>query len=189
MASARRIGAEDSKTRAALLDAAERLLLEEGQGAVTSRRIAAAAGVKPPLVHYYFRTMDDLVLAVLRRGAEANLARQAAALASPDPLRAVWEQSADPTATAVSIELMAMARRRPAIRAEMAAYAERLRALQVEALRDVFAARGADLPPVVASVLMVAVSQLLVLEESLGVTTGHDEVLALVEEHLGRLEP
>ena len=71
----RRIGAEDSKTRAQLLDAAERLLLEEGYAAVTSRRVAAKAGLKPQLVHYYFRTMDDLFVAVFRRRADENLAR------------------------------------------------------------------------------------------------------------------
>ena len=73
--SPRRIGAEDSATRAQLLDAAEQLLLEEGYAAVTSRRVAAKAGLKPQLVHYYFRTMDDLFVEVFRRRAEANLAR------------------------------------------------------------------------------------------------------------------
>jgi AcrR family transcriptional regulator len=35
---ARRLGTETSKTRGALLDAAERLMLEEGYAALTSRR-------------------------------------------------------------------------------------------------------------------------------------------------------
>ena len=47
MASPRRIGAQDSKTRALLLEAAERLMLEEGYPAVTSRRVASKAGLKP----------------------------------------------------------------------------------------------------------------------------------------------
>src|SRR5690606_21688674 len=64
--SSRRIGAPDSKTRTRLLDAAERLLLREGYASVTSRRVAAEAGLKPQLVHYYFRTMDDLFLEVFR---------------------------------------------------------------------------------------------------------------------------
>ena len=72
---ARRIGAPDSKTRAQLMDAAELVLREEGYAAVTSRRVAARAGLKPQLVHYYFRTMDDLFLEVFRRRAEENLAR------------------------------------------------------------------------------------------------------------------
>ena len=189
MASTRRIGAEDSKTRAAILDAAQQLLLDDGHAAVTSRRVAAAAGVKPPLVHYYFRTMDELLLAMFRRGAEANLQRQLAALASPRPLRALWELSADPLGTAVTVELMAMARHRPAIREEIAAYAERFRAIQVEALESHLAERGRDIPPVHASVFMVALSQLLVLERGLGVTTGHGEALEVVERYLAWLEP
>ena len=75
MASARRIGAPDAKNRGVLLDAAEQLLLEEGYAAVTSRRVAERAGLKPQLVHYYFRTMEDLFLAVFRRRAEEGLGR------------------------------------------------------------------------------------------------------------------
>lgn len=70
MASARRIGAPDAKNRIVLLDAAEQLMIEEGYVAVTSRRVAERAGLKPQLVHYYFRTMDDLFLAVFVRRAE-----------------------------------------------------------------------------------------------------------------------
>ena len=70
MTTARRIAGPQAKNRAVLLDAAERLLLTEGYAAVTSRRVAAEAGLKPQLVHYYFATMDDLYLAVFRRRAE-----------------------------------------------------------------------------------------------------------------------
>ena len=70
MDSARRMGAKDSLTRTKLLDAAERLMLEEGYAAVTSRRVGRKAGISSQLVHYYFRTMDDLFLEVFRRRAE-----------------------------------------------------------------------------------------------------------------------
>ncbi len=55
MTSARRIGAPDAKNRGVLLDTAEQLMIEEGYAAVTSRRVASEAGLKPQLVHYYFR--------------------------------------------------------------------------------------------------------------------------------------
>ncbi len=55
-------------------------MLEEGYAAVTSRRVAAQAGLKPQLVHYYFRTMDDLFLAAYRRRADQGLERLAQAL-------------------------------------------------------------------------------------------------------------
>ena len=66
-------------------------MLEEGYAAATSRRVAAKAGVKPALVHYYFPSMDDLFLAVLREGAETNLVRQREALADDEPLHALWK--------------------------------------------------------------------------------------------------
>ena len=86
MTSARRIGAPEAKNRVVLLDAAEQLLLEEGYASVTSRRVAEKAGLKPQLVHYYFRTMEDLFLAVFHRRAEEGLAVLTTALQSPQPL-------------------------------------------------------------------------------------------------------
>jgi AcrR family transcriptional regulator len=96
MTSARRIGAPDAKNRGLLLDAAEQLMLEGGYTAVTSRRLASKAGLKPQLVHYYFRTMEELFLAVFRRRAEEGLQVQAQALASPQPLWALWRFGTDP---------------------------------------------------------------------------------------------
>ena len=146
----RRIGTETSKTRAALLEAAERLMLEEGYAAVTSRRVAAEAGLKPQLVHYYFRTMDDLFLALFRQRAGQSLEGQARALASEQPLWALWELSRDPRGTALTMEFTAMANHRKAIRAEIAASAERYRAEQLRGIRELFARYGVDedvLPP------------------------------------------
>lgn len=191
MPATRRIGAEDSATRAALLDAAARLMLEEGYAAVTSRRVAARAGLKPQLVYYYFRTMDDLFLAVVRRGAEQNLARQARALASPQPLRALWELSTDPAGTKLAMEFSALANHRKAIRAELAAYAETFRRRQLEALAPVLERYGiaaGTVPPDALLVLVTSVSQILVMEEALGVALGHEATRDLVEQLLTRYE-
>jgi len=187
----RRIGAESSATRALLLDAAERIMLEDGYAAVSSRRVAAAAGVKPALVHYYFRTMDDLFLALFRRGAEKNLERQAHVLAAEQPVRALWAQSREPADTALMMELAALANHRKAIRAEIPSYGDRFRRMQVDALSSLMERAGIDAeacPPIVASVLMTSVAQMLVMEAALGITTGHAETLAFVERSLRRLE-
>ncbi|MET0149091.1 MAG: helix-turn-helix domain-containing protein, partial [Acidimicrobiales bacterium] len=179
-ASPRRIGAEDSKTRAQLLDAAELLMAEEGYAAVTSRRLAARAGLKPQLVHYYFRTMDDLFLEAFRRRAEENIARFERAIAEDGSLANLWRLNADPRGAAFSIEFVALANHRKAIRAEIARYAERFRATQVDAVRVALADRGIDddqLPPIVALLLMTGVTQVLALEDALGVTTGHDTTI------------
>jgi TetR/AcrR family transcriptional regulator len=190
--STRRLGTEDSKTRAALITAAQQLMIEGGYAAVTSRRVAAKAGLKPQLVHYYFRTMDDLFIALFRAGAEQNLQRQAAALASDTPLRALWEFSTDPAGAALTMEFMALANHRDAIRQELATYAEHFRQLQADALGGVFKHYGIDmkaLPPLALLVLVTSLSRVMVLEANLGVTTGHAEALALVERFLNTHEP
>ena len=131
---ARRIGAPDAKNRGLLLDAAEQLMLEEGYAAVTSRRLASKAGLKPQLVHYYFRTMEDLFLEVFRRRAEEGLQMQAEALKSPQPLWALWRFGTDPAFTRISMEFMALANHRKEMRAEIAYYAERFREEQRQAV-------------------------------------------------------
>jgi len=189
---ARRIGAETSKTRGLLLDAAERLMLEEGYAAVTSRRIAARAGLKPQLVHYYFRTMDDLFLALFRRRADQGLERQARAADSAQPLWSLWDLSRDPRGTALTMEFTALANHRKAIQAELSASAERYRAGLLEAFRSVltrYEIDQAEYPPIVCAVLLTSISTFLVIEEAmLGMSTGHAETVVFVEDVIRRLE-
>ena len=163
----------------------------EGYAAVTSRRVAARAGLKPQLVHYYFRTMDDLFLALYRRGAEQGLERQTRALASDQPLWALWDLSRDPRGTALTMEFVALANHRKEIRAEFAASAEKYRTEQERGLAVVlerYGIRAGQLPPVVLSVLMTSVSQVLVIEQESGMTTGHAETVVFVEDFLSRFE-
>jgi len=191
MTSARRMGAPDAKNRGLLLDAAEQLMVEEGYAAVTSRRLASKAGLKPQLVHYYFRTMEQLFLEVFRRRAEEGLQVQARALRSPQPLWALWRFGTDPAFTRISMEFMALANHRKEMRAEIAYYAERFRDEQRQAVTSALQRYGVsreDMPPVVWTVLMTSLSRFLVLEQAVGITGGHAETLELVESYLRRLE-
>ena len=188
---ARRIGTETSETRAALIQAAEKLMLEAGYAAVTSRRVAACAGLKPQLVHYYFRTMDDLFLALYRSFADQARERVAAALCAAQPLWALWDLNRDARGTALTMEFVALANHRNAIRAEIAASAEGYRAAQHEGLSRILAGYGVDtrFPPLVFTVLMSSVSHFMVIEEeALGITTGHAQTVAFVEGLLTQLE-
>lgn len=191
MTSTRRLGAPDSATRAQLLDAAWQLMLDEGYAAVTSRRVAGQAGLKPQLVHYYFRTMDDLFVALFRRNAEENLARHREVLASGQPLRRLWQFSTDPAAAAFNIEFAALANHRKAIRAELAAYAEQYRQMYLETIADHLRRNGIsaeEVPPVVAMLGLTGVSVMLGLEAALGITTGHAETIEFVQRTIKRLE-
>lgn len=188
---ARRIGAPDAKNRGLLLDAAEQLMLEEGYAAVTSRRLANKAGLKPQLVHYYFRTMEELLLEVFRRRADEGLQAQAQLLQSPQPLWALWRFGTDPAFTRISMEFVALANHRKDMRAEIAHYAERFREEQrtaVAAALQRYGADNEDVPAVVWTVLMTSLSRMLVLEQAIGMSGGHAETVELVEKYLRRLE-
>jgi AcrR family transcriptional regulator len=172
-----------------LLDAARQLMLEEGYAAVTSRRVAAKARLKPQLVYYYFRTMDDLFLALLRQNVDHYLEHQRQVLESPQVLQKLWEFHT--TETRLVVELTALANHRPAVRAEIAANAERFRSMQAEVLSRVIEAHGIDAkacPPMALVVLITALSRILAMERDLGVTTGHAETLALVERYTAEFE-
>lgn len=189
--SQRRLGAEDSATRAQLLDAAEALLVEDGYAAVTSRRVAARAGLKPQLVHYYFRTMDDLFVAVFRRRADENLARFERKPRREHTLRWLWRLNSDPRGARFIIEFAALANHRKAIRAEIAAYSERWQALQIEALREALVARGVgpeQMPATAALMIMTGLGQELGIQQALGITAGHDETIAFIEAAIDRLD-
>ena len=183
-------GARDSATRDALIQATAQIMLEEGYAAATSRRVAARAGVRPALVHYYFPSMDDLFVAVLRAGAEVNLERQRGALADAEPLHALWQLNSAHGAQ-LWMEFMALANHRKAIRGEIAAYADRFRAMEEAAVTMALRAHGVDVdafPPVVMSMIVASLARILVLERGLGITRGHAEAQAFIERYLERFE-
>nr|BFE30042.1 TetR/AcrR family transcriptional regulator [Actinomadura rugatobispora] len=166
-------------------------MLEEGYAAVTSRRVAAKAGLKPQLVHYYFRTMDELFLEVFRRLAEAGVEAQAQALASPQPLRALWAFATDPAASALTMEFSALANHRKSMKDEIAHYAERLRGMQNETLARIAEEHGIDLerfPVGFLGVLVTSLSRVVGMETALGMDSGHEETLKVVERYLRRFE-
>jgi TetR/AcrR family transcriptional regulator len=170
----RRIGAPTSKTRSILLNAAESLMRESGYAAVTSRRLAARAGLKPQLVHYYFRTMDDLFLALFRRVAAGFAQRQGAILKSKQPLKALWDLTSDPKGVVLSYEFVALAHHRKAIRAEIAEVGDRLREEQAGILARCLGNAGAGRwPPIFSAVLLDSLARNLALESALGVSAGH----------------
>jgi AcrR family transcriptional regulator len=187
----RRLGASDSKTRALLLDAAEQLMLREGYAAVTSRRVAAEAGIKPQLVHYYFRSMDDLFLEVYRRRAETGIDRFTRAMEVHRSLRTLWRFGSELGGATFNIEFVALANHRKAIRDEIARYAQRFRELQLDAIAAILSDHGVSAdtcPPVVVLLAMTGVTQVMALEAALGVTAGHAEMKKFVDEWIDEAE-
>ena len=178
-------------SRAKLLRAAATLMRESGYAAVTSRRLAAKAGLKPQLVHYYFRTMDDLFLALFREQSAGLLEKQNKILNAKKPLREMWKVIADPKATVLNYEFVALANHRKALRTEVTQFMDRFRLGQINIMGQILAKKGPKaLPwsPAFASVLLASLARGLALEGALDVTAGRAETLATIDEILKQFD-
>ena len=67
--------AKSQETKAKLLEGALRTLTEQGIAKVSARTIATAAGVNQALVFYHFGSVDELLAAACRYGAEQAVGR------------------------------------------------------------------------------------------------------------------
>ncbi|KQX47557.1 MULTISPECIES: TetR/AcrR family transcriptional regulator [unclassified Streptomyces] len=63
------------ETREKLLEGALRVLVEQGVAKASARAVATRAGVNQALVFYHFGTVDELLAAACRHGAELRVAR------------------------------------------------------------------------------------------------------------------
>jgi TetR/AcrR family transcriptional regulator, regulator of autoinduction and epiphytic fitness len=173
-----------------LIQATVEIMHDEGYAAATSRRVAAKAGVRQALVYYYFPTMDDLFLEVLKVGADAALEQMRAMLTDDDPLHALWRMNSDTQRTILNTEFMALANHRKVIGAELKAYAERVRDIETAAVTIALRANGVDIdayPPVAIAMLIAQIARSIGNEAAIGMTDGHEELRALVERHIASL--
>ncbi|MFF9654135.1 TetR/AcrR family transcriptional regulator [Streptomyces sp. NPDC014622] len=115
-----------AQRRAALLDAAEKILFESGYGELTMRAVAATAQTRLGHVQYYFPSRTDLIAAVLRRTLGRSLDRLAPLFAGtaehtpPDTeglIRQLLAEHDDPRLVRVYAELWALAGRDEAVAA------------------------------------------------------------------------
>jgi TetR/AcrR family transcriptional regulator, transcriptional repressor for nem operon len=194
MASPRRVGAETSKTRDLLLDCLERLMADTGYASVTYRAVAAKAKVTPGLVQYYFPTLDDLFVAAIRRRSEQNVERLAEALRTnaDQPLRVLWEYSRDESTSALTTEFLALGNHRKSIKSEITDATEQVRRLQLDALEAALGTKDATLGPLPRSVLLfvlTGIPKLIRLEEGVGISVAHAEVVEAFEKYLDSVEP
>jgi AcrR family transcriptional regulator len=182
------MGVEGSKMRERFVDAAESILREEGYLGISARQVASKAGLKTQLLYYYFRAMDDLILAVVRRINERRLQRFEEALVSPDPLRRLWELNSDRSGATLAAELTSIAGHREAIRAEIIRSAQQFRALQIDAVSRLLPKRSRkDYPAAGVVMIAAALARTIVTEAALGLTAGHEEALEIVERILDEL--
>ena len=144
MTSNRRIGTESSETRKLLLQAAAELMREEGYAEVTSRKLAKRAGLKPQLVHYYFRTMGDLFAELFRQATDDHLKQLDEAATSGEPLVRMFEISCDPANAVLQMEFLALANHRKEMHALIAAFGKELNDRESAIIRAAVTAHGLE---------------------------------------------
>ena len=137
----------------AFLDAAERLLVREGAVGISTRQLAREAGQNHGLVHYYFGSVDELLLQALERFTGRVLDRQRAMYGTDAPFAEKWRTAVgyidDDLAAGypkVWSELEALAWNRPELRDRLHDVNDRWRSLLRDALAE---AIGSDRPELV----------------------------------------
>jgi AcrR family transcriptional regulator len=179
---AARSAAED-----ALLDAAERLLVDAGYSGITTRRLAEEAGLNHGLVHYYFGSIENLLVRTLERFTKRLIERQRAMYATDIPFIEKWRTAMrylveeDVRYEKVWLELQALGWNQPEMRERLAAVDGEWRAV----LTDAFAAPREELDldiPLEALVSLVVTFNIGIMTERLsGITTGHAELLDWID--------
>ena len=173
-----------------ILDATERVMVEEGYAAVSSRRIAQDLGLNSATIHYYYPMTDDLFIALHRRMTERQIVELDAVLAANNPLEALWKFQSGWGQSALGVEFIALANHRKSIRQVLADVTDDARDVQARALERAVGSMSIDpvlLPPIALTTIVVAIARALANEERVGITHGHKEVRAVVDWALTQL--
>ncbi|MGH9270841.1 MAG: TetR/AcrR family transcriptional regulator [Ilumatobacteraceae bacterium] len=85
----------ERSTRAAILDATRERLLSDGYANLSTRKVAAEAGVPLSQLHYHFGSKSGLILALLEAENRRRLERQEQMYAADAPLWQRYEQACD----------------------------------------------------------------------------------------------
>jgi AcrR family transcriptional regulator len=171
----------------ALLDAAERLLVDVGHAGITTRRVAEEAGVNHGLVHYYFGSNENLLVRALERFTGRLVDRQRALYAADVPFVEKWRTamryllSEDVSYQKVWLELQALAWNNADLQARLAVVNAEWRAALTEAFEEPHRELGIELPLDALVSLVMTFNTGIIVERLGGIETGHRELLAWID--------
>ena len=178
-------------TEQALLDAAERLLVDVGAAGLTTRRVAEEAGANHGLVHYYFGSVEQLLVRVLERFTERMIERQRQLYAAEAPFLEKWRTAMayleeDRPYQKIWFELQALAWNRPELQERLAWVHAEWRAVLSEAFAPVRDELGLEVPLEALISLVYTFNEGIMLEQLSGIETGHRELLDWIDGWLER---
>jgi TetR/AcrR family transcriptional regulator len=176
-----------SAAEEALLDAAERLLVDVGHAGITTRRLAEEAGVNHGLVHYYFGSNENLLARALERFTERLVERQRAMYSSEEPFVEKWRAamrylvSEDLRYEKIWLELQALAWHDRALRERLGHVNDEWRSVLTEAFAEPHRELGIEMPLDALVSLVMTFNTGLIVERLGGVETGHGELLDWID--------
>ena len=178
-------------TEQALLDAAERLLVEVGAAGITTRRVAEEAKLNHGLVHYYFGSVEQLLVRVLERFTDRLVERQRQMYAADVPFLEKWRTAMgyldeDRPYQKIWFELQALAWNRPDLRERLARVHAEWRAVLIEAFAPVRDDLGLEIPLEALVTLVYAFNEGIMLDRMSGIELGHEELLDWIDGWLER---
>ena len=178
-------------TEQALLDAAERLLVEVGAAGITTRRVAEEAKVNHGLVHYYFGSVEQLLVRVLERFTDRLVERQRQMYAADIPFLEKWRTAMgyldeDRPYQKIWYELQALAWNRPDLRERLARVHAEWRAVLIEAFAPVRDDLGLEIPLEALVTLVYSFNEGIMLDRMSGIELGHRELLDWIDGWLER---
>jgi AcrR family transcriptional regulator len=181
-----------SAAESALLDAAERLLVEVGYSGITTRKLAEEAGVNHGLVHYYFGSIENVLVRALERFTERLIERQHELYASEMPFIEKWRTamrylvSEDVTYEKVWLELQALAWNDPDLRDRLARVNGEWRSVLTQAFEEPRRELGIDMPLDALVSLVMTFNIGVIVERLGGIETGQRELLDWIDRWLSR---
>jgi len=182
------------ETEQALLDAAERLLVEVGAAGITTRRVAEAAGANHGLVHYYFGSVEQLLVRVLERFTERLIERQRQLYATDVPFLEKWRTAMayleeDRPYQKIWFELQAMSWNRPELRERLVRVHSEWRAVLSEAFARARDELGLDVPLEALVSLVYTFNEGIMLDRLSGIEAEHRVLLEWIDSWLERRLP
>jgi AcrR family transcriptional regulator len=174
--------------RTALIEGAIRIIEQEGCSAVTAGRLAREVGLGRHIIHYYFGTIEELFIAVMRHEGDKIKKRYEETFTGENPLRLIWEQarSSQPS----SFEYTALALRGAGVQAEVHRYTLELRTMFTQAIERYVESKGfkPKVSPAAIGIIVLGVTRTLAASAALGISDGQAETAALVEGWIDRFE-
>ena len=176
-----------SAAEEALLDAAERLLVDVGYAGITTRALAEEAGVNHGLVHYYFGSNENLLVRALERFTAGLIDRQRELYAADMPFVEKWRTamrylvSDDVTYQKIWLELQALAWNNADLRERLARVNAEWRVVLTEAFADAHRELKIDMPLDALVSLVMTFNIGIMVERLGGIEAGHAELLDWID--------